>query len=71
MLLGRAPLAYENIKKKNALGCVLISVSMCSFVIAGDSLGSIVWLRSKGLKERRKSGTTATVHGRAVQLIEN
>lgn len=62
MVLGLAPPAYDNIKKKNVLGCVLISVSMCSFVIAGESPGSIVWLHSKGLKERRESAATATVH---------
>lgn len=62
MLLGLAPLAYDNIKKKNVLGCVLISASMCSFVIAGESRGSIVWLHNKGMKERRESATTATVH---------
>lgn len=39
-----------------------VLLSMCSFVITGESLGSIVQLHSKGLKERRESATTATVH---------
>lgn len=63
MLPGLAPLAYENIKKKNALGCALISKYEHVFFCNHRWVTRLHCVAAQqGLKERRASATTATVH---------